>query len=331
MPRIIRFHETGGADVLKIEDLPLEEPGAGEVRLKVEALGLNRAEVMFREGQYLEAPELPSRLGYEAAGIVDAVGPGSSDIQIGDRVSTIPAFSMGTYGVYGESAIVPAHAVAPYPDNLSVSEGAAIWMQYMTAYGALIDIGQLQPGDTAIISAASSSVGLAAIQVAKAAGAVAIATTRGSTKKQFLLTADADHVIVTNEEDLVESVMEITSGTGANLIFDPIGGPLLQTLADAAAVGATIVEYGALSPDPTPFPLFSALKKGLAVRGYTLFEIANDAERLARGKQYIYEGLKSGALKPIIDSTFPLDAIADAHRYMESNQQKGKIVVTVNG
>ncbi len=330
MPRIIRFHETGGPDVLRIEDLPLEEPGEGEVRLKVEALGLNRAEVMFRQGKYLEAPELPSCLGYEAAGIVDAVGPGSGDIQIGDRVSTVPAFSMGTYGVYGESAIVPAHAVAPYPDNLSAIEGAAIWMQYMTVYGALIDISPLQPGDTAIISAATSSVGLAAIQVAKAAGAVVIATTRGSTKEQFLLTAGADHVIVTNEENLVESVMGITAGTGANLIFDPIGGPMLQTLADAAAVGATIVEYGALSPDPTPFPLFAALKKGLAVRGYTLFEIAKDADRLARGKQYVYEGLKSGALTPIIDSTFPLDAIVDAHRYMESNQQKGKIVVTVN-
>jgi len=330
MPKIIRFHETGGADVLQIEDLPLEEPSEGEVRLKVEAIGLNRAEVMFREGQYLEDPELPSRLGYEAAGIVDAVGPGVGDIQIGERVSTIPAFSMGTYGVYGESAIVPAYAVASYPDNLSASEGAAIWMQYVTAYGALMDIGQLKAGDTAVISAASSSVGLAAIQVAKAAGAVAIATTRGSAKKQFLLDAGADHVIVTNEEDLVESVIAITAGNGANLIFDPIGGPLLQTLADAAAVGATIVEYGAFSPDPTPFPLFSALKKGLAVRGYTLFEIVKDAERLARCKQYIYDGLNSGALKPVIDSTFPLDAIVDAHRYMESNHQKGKIVVTVN-
>ena len=330
MPKIIRFHETGGADVLQIEDLPLEEPSQGEVRLKVEAIGLNRAEVMFREGQYLEDPELPSRLGYEAAGIVDAVGPGVHDIQLGDRVSTIPAFSMRAYGVYGESAIVPAYAVASYPDNLSASEGAAIWMQYVTAYGALIVIGQLKAGDTVVISAASSSVGLAAIQVAKAAGAVAIATTRGSAKKQFLLEAGADHVIVTNEEDLVESVIAITAGNGANLIFDPIGGPLLQTLADAAAVGATIVEYGALSPDPTPFPLFSALKKGLAVRGYTLFEIVKDAERLARCKQYIYDGLKSGALKPVIDSTFPLDAIVDAHRYMESNRQKGKIVVTVN-
>jgi len=329
MPRIVRFHETGGADVLKVEDLPLTQPGEGEVRLKVEAIGLNRAEVMFRQGQYLEVPEFPSRLGYEAAGIVDAVGPGTSDIQIGDRVSTIPAFSMGKYGVYGDSAIVPDYAVAHYPDNLSAAEGAAIWMQYLTGFGALIDIGHLKEGDTVVITAASSSVGLAAIQITKAAGALAIATTRGADKKQFLLDAGADHAIVTNEEDLAETVMAITSGKGANLIFDPVGGPLLETLADAAASGAIIFEYGALSPAPTIFPLFSSLKKGLTVRGYTVFETVKDAERLARGKQFVYEGLDSGALKPFIDRTFTLNAIVDAHQYMESNQQKGKIVVTV--
>ena len=109
MPKIVRFHETGGPEVLKIEDLPLAQPGEGEVRLNVEAIGLSRAEVMLRQGRYLDAPELPSRLGYEAAGIVDAVGPGASDIHVGDRVSTIPAFSMGEHGVYGESAIVPSY------------------------------------------------------------------------------------------------------------------------------------------------------------------------------------------------------------------------------
>ena len=329
MPKIIRFHETGGPDVLKIEDLPLTKPGEGEVRLKVEAIGLNRAEVMFRQGQYLETPKLPSRLGYEAAGIVDAVGVGVSDIQIGDRVSTIPSFSIGQYGVYGESAIVPAYAVARYPDTLSVIEGTAIWMQYLTAFGALVEYGHLKKEDSVLITAASSSVGLAAIQITKSAGALAIATTRGADKKQFLLDAGANHVIVTDEEDLEEGVMTITSGHGANIIFDPVGGPLLESLADAAAPGAMIFEYGALSTAPTTFPLFSALAKGLTVRGYTLFEIVKDPGKLARGKQYIYDGLQTGALKPIIDSTFPLDAIADAHRYMESNQQKGKIVVTI--
>ena len=164
MPKIVRFHQTGGADVLKLEDLPLVEPGKGEIRMKVEAIGLNRAEIMLRKGQYLEAPQLPSRLGYEAAGVIDAVGPDITDLRIGDRVSTIPSFPMSQYGVYGESAIVPAYAAAPYPDHLSAIEGAAIWMQYMTAYGALIEYGGLKKDDSVLITAGSSSVGLAAIQ-----------------------------------------------------------------------------------------------------------------------------------------------------------------------
>lgn len=331
MPKVIRFHATGPAEVLRFEELPLTEPGNGEVRLKVEAIGLNRAEVMFRQGQYLETPELPSRIGYEAAGTVDAVGPGVSGIRIGDRVSTIPSFAMGQYGVYGESAIVPATAVASYPENLTPVEGTAIWMQYLTAFGALVEFGRITKSDSVLITAASSSVGLAAIQITKAAGALAIATTRGADKKQFLLDAGADHVIVTDEEDLAKRVMALTVGKGARIAFDPVAGPFLATLAEAAAAGGTIFEYGALSTQPTPFPLFPVLGKGLTVRGYTLFEIVRDPEKLARGKQYIYDGLKSGALKPHIDRTFPLAAIVEAHRYMESNRQTGKIVIKVPG
>jgi NADPH:quinone reductase-like Zn-dependent oxidoreductase len=329
MPRIVRIHEAGEADVLKFEELPDAEPDNGEVRLKVEAIGINRAEVLFRQGMYLDTPKFPARLGYEAAGVVEAVGPGTSDIQIGDRVSTIPAFPMGKYGVYGESAIVPARAVARYPDTLSAVEGAAIWMQYLTAFGALIELGQLKKADAVLITAASSSVGLAAIQITKSAGALAVATTRGETKKQFLLDAGADHVIVTEKEDTAKRMKEITSGIGANIIFDPVAGPFLEQLGSAAAHGAVIFEYGALSLAPTPFPLFDALGKGLTVRGYTLFEISANPEKLARGKQFIYDGLDTGALHPVIARTFPLDDIAEAHRYMESNQQVGKIVVTV--
>jgi NADPH:quinone reductase-like Zn-dependent oxidoreductase len=236
---------------------------------------------------------------------------------------------MKSYGVYGESAVVPAYAVAAYPGNLSPVEGAAIWMQYLTAFGALIEFGQLQKDASVLITAASSSVGLAAIQITKFVGALAIATTRGAGKKSFLMGAGADHVIVTDEEDLVEKAMSITSGKGVNVVFDPVAGPLLEKLADAAAPGARIFEYGALSPAPAAFPLFPALAKGLTVRGYTLFEIVRDPEKLARGKRFVYDGIESGALKPIIDRTFHLESIVEAHRYMESNQQKGKIVVTV--
>ena len=331
MAKIVRFHALGSADVLQLDDLALAEPGEGEVRIKVEAIGLNRAEVAFREGKYLEVPtKLPSTLGYEAAGVIDAIGAGVTGFQIGERISTIPAFSMTQYGVYGESAVVPAYAVARYPEKLSASEGAAIWMQYITAYGALVEYGQVKAQDFVLITAASSSVGYAAIQITKAAGAVAIATTRGAAKKQMLLDNGADYVIVTNEEDMTATVMEITSGHGADLIFDPVAGSFLETLANAAAPGATIFEYGALSPDATtPFPLFPALQKGLKVQGYTLFEITSNPEKLERGKQYIYNGLDSGTLKPILDRTFSLENIVEAHRYMESNQQSGKIIVTV--
>ena len=329
MSRIVRFHETGEADVLKLEELPIADPGQGEVRLKVEAIGLNRAEVLFRQGMYLEAPELPSRIGYEAAGVVDAVGDGVKDVSVGDRVSTIPSFSMRQYGVYGESAVVPAYAVAPYPDSLSATEGASIWMQYLTAYGALMAYGKMKAAHSVLITAASSSVGLAAIQITKAVGAQAVATTRGPDKKPYLLEAGADHVIVTDEEDIAQQMKAFTSGKGADLIFDPVAGPFLEKLAQAAAPGATIFEYGALSLAPTPYPLMDALGKGLNVRGYTLFEIVKQPEMLAAGKQFVYDGLSSGALKPTIDRTFTLDNIVDAHRYMESNRQKGKIVVTV--
>jgi len=327
MPRQVVFHETGDADVLKIEEQPDREPGAGEVRIKVEAIGLNRAEVMFRRGQYIEQPKFPSRLGYEASGIVDALGSGVEELHIGDRVSTIPAFSMVQYGVYGESAIVPAQAVAPYPENLSPAEGTSIWMQYMTAYGALVYYAKLKKGDFVLITAASSSVGLAAIQTVKRAGATAIATTRGAAKKQSLLDAGADHVVVTDEENLPERVMTVTGGQGANIVFDPVAGPMLTTLAQATARGGTIFVYGALAPAPTPYPLMEALSKGLSIQGYTLFEITGDPERMGWAKQFVYDGLAAGHFKPIVAKTFALDEIVEAHRYMESNQQIGKIVV----
>ncbi len=334
MVKIVRFHELGDAEVLKIEDIPLAEPQEGEVRLQVKVIALNRAEVVFRQGAYLEQPKFPARIGYEASGIVDAVGSGVSNIKVGDRVSTIPSpfAKMSQYGVYGESAIVPAQVVAPFPDNLSFEQGTAIWMQYLTAYGALVYYGQIKAGDYVIITAASSSVGYSAIQLAKAAGAIAIATTRTSNKKQKLLDAGADYVIATQEEDLVAKVMETTSGHGADLIFDPIAGSIVNDLANAAARSATIFIYGALSMeiDSTPFPMMAALSKGLKMQAYTVLEITGDPKRLEQGKQYIYDGLRSGKLNPVIDpQSFSLDNIVEAHRYMESNQQNGKIIVTV--
>lgn len=329
MARVVRIHELGGPEVLRLDDLDVGDPGPGEVRLRVQAIGLNRAEALFRAGQYLEAAELPARIGYEAAGIVDAVGPEVSGVAIGDAVSVVPSFSLNAYGTYGDTAIVPAYALAKTPAQLSPVESAAVWMQYLTAYGALIDIAGLGTGDVVIIPAASSSVGLAAIQLARMVGATAVATTRSGAKGDALLDAGAHHVIATDHDDLPAEIQRITGGQGARVIFDPVAGPFVETLAEAAARGGTIFVYGLLSMRPTPFPTMAALNKGLSVRGYTLFEVVSDPERFARGKHFVVDGLASGELKPIIAETFPLERIADAHRYMEAGDQFGKIVVTV--
>ena len=329
MPKVVRFHSTGSADVLKLEELPAEQPKYGEVRIGVAAIGLNRAEVMFRKGLYLEQPTFPSPIGYEASGVIDAIGPGVTDFKIGDRVSTIPAFSMTKYGTYGEEIVVPASAVARYPEHLTPEEGTSIWMQYLTAWGGLVYFGKMKPEDFVVITAASSSVGLAAIEIVKAEGAKSIAVTRGSAKKNALLQAGADIVIVTNEENLPARVREITSGKGFQIAFDPITGKMLGLLAEAAGAEALIIEYGALAGEPTAFPLFPVLAKGLSVRGYTLFEFTHRPEKLKDGIQYVYGQLKTGKFRPKIAKTFKLAEIVEAHRYMESNEQIGKIVVTV--
>jgi NADPH:quinone reductase-like Zn-dependent oxidoreductase len=329
MPKVVRFHETGGPEVLKFEDVPLPQPGDGEVRLKVQAIGLNRAESMFYHGHYVYQPQLPAGLGYEAAGTVDAVGANVDESWIGKQVSTIPAFSLNEYSMVGETALAPVTAIAEYPANLSPAEGAAIWMQYVTAYGALIAIAKVTKGDFVVIPAASSSVGLAAIEIVKAEGGIAIATTRKSSKKEELTRLGADHVIATDEEDFVARVAEITGGRGARVTFDPVAGPFMEKLVEAAEPGGIIFAYGALSGQPTPFPLITALPKSLSIRGYTLMEITRVPEKLVLAKKYIYDRLADGRFRPKIAKTFPFAQTFDAYKYLESNAQVGKIVVTV--
>ena len=329
MARVVRFHQVGGPEVLRVDEVEVPAPGKGEVQISIKALGLNRAESMFRNGKYLEEPKLPARLGYEAAGTVAAIGQDVQGFKVGDAVSTIPSFSLNDYGLYGELANAPVHAVTHHPASLSWAEAAAVWMQYLTAYGALIDLGKLTKGDTILIPAASSSVGVAAIQIANRVGAVPIALTRGKSKRQALLDAGAAHVIATDEQDLVKEVLGITGGKGARVVFDPVGGPTFAKLAQATSRLGILFLYGVLSPEPTPLPLFDVLGKWVTIRGYVMMEITTDPERLERAKTFVNDGLASGSFKPLVAKTFPLEEIVEAHRYLESNQQIGKIVVTV--
>jgi NADPH:quinone reductase-like Zn-dependent oxidoreductase len=200
MSRIVRFSKAGGPDVLEFVEVDVPNPGAGEVRINVKAIGLNRAESMWRLDRYIEpVAQYPARLGYEAAGIVDAVGKDVTEFAIGDAVNVMPSFSMNDYGTYGEVVIVPAYAVLKQPASLSFTDAASIWMMFVTAYGALIEDAEVTTGDFVLIPAASSSVGLAAIQVTNYAGATSIALTRTSEKRQLLLKAGAAHVIATGE------------------------------------------------------------------------------------------------------------------------------------
>ena len=326
MSKVVRIHEQGGPDVLRLEDLEVGAPGSGEIRVRIEAIGLNRSEAAFRAGQYPVKPKFPTLMGYEACGIVESRGDGVKDFKAGERVCVLPTYRLGEFGVYAESAIVPARSVIAAPSGLSSIEAASIWMQYFTAL-AIIEITHATIGDFVIVRAASSSVGLAAIQLANWAGATPIAATRRSDKRQALLDHGAKHVIATEETDLVAEVMKITDGKGARIVFDPVGGPYVQTLAEAMAVDGTLFVYGGLSGQPTMHPHWPAAFKNLSIRGWVASTIWNYPDRLARAKALILRGLADGHLKPVIAKTFALEEIVAAHRYLESNQQMGKIVV----
>lgn len=330
MTRVVRFHEVGGPDVLKIEELPIADPGPGEVRLKVKAIGLNRAEIAFRSGRYLERPKLPARIGYEAAGVVTMVGEGVGALKVGDRAGVVPAFSMNDHGTYAEEVNLPERYLVKAPDDVDDLTLGAVWMQYLTAFGGLIEVGGLTSGEFVVIPAASSSVGIAAIQIASIIGAVPIAVTRTDAKRQALLELGAHHVIVSDADDVVAEVRRVTGGAGARLIFDPVAGPFAETAAKAASKGGTIIVYGGLSAQPTPFPGGLAMIKGLTFRGYTLFEITADPQALQRAKDFVLSQLAAGGIRPVIDRTFPFDAVAEAHRYMEAGDQIGKIVLTLD-
>ena len=247
MSRTIKFAKAGGPEVLEFVEVQVPAPGPNEVRIKVKAIGINRAEAMWRVDDYIEPVKFPAGLGYEAAGIVDAVGKDVSGFAVGDDVNVIPSFSMNDYATYGEVILVPDYAVVRQPKALSFTEAASVWMMFVTAYGALIEDAKVTKGDFVLIPAASSSVGLAAIQIANYAGATTIALTRTSTKKQQLLDAGAAHVIATEEVDLVGEVMRITNGQGARVAFDPVGGPGFPKLISALAFGGIIYIYGLLS------------------------------------------------------------------------------------
>jgi NADPH:quinone reductase-like Zn-dependent oxidoreductase len=325
--RIVRFRKLGDAQVLELEECAPRAPGPDEVRIRIEAIGLNRADVQYRRGEYIEQARFPSSLGYEAAGTVEAVGQGCG-LAIGERVAVLPAFSLNQYGTYAETALLPVHAVVPCPRGMDAQTAAGLWMSYLTAYGGLIERPGLAEGGWVLITAASGGVGCAAIEVAKAAGARVIATTRHREKSDRLIARGADHVVDTSCEDLAAAVQTITGGHGADLIFDPIAGSAMPVLADCAASDGVITLYGYFGGIATPLPLIPFLRKGLTLRTFSVFRLTADAERRRGAQGYITQAVERGRLRPAIDRVFPFEQIVQAHEYLEANLQTGKVVVS---
>jgi NADPH:quinone reductase-like Zn-dependent oxidoreductase len=328
MSKVIQFDRTGSAEVLKVVERELPLPKAGEVLVKIHISALNRFEIMYRQGEYAYPPQFPSTIGAEAVGTIEKLGEGVTDFSVGDRVSILYTANMIANGTHAEHTIVPVDVIVPAPDTDDTT-AASLWTSYVTAYAAFVEKKPIQPKQTAVITAASSSSGLAGIQVVKALGGVAIATTRTSKKKQALLDLGADYVIATEEEDLTTRILELTHGKGADIVYDPIAGEMLPKLLAATAKGGTVYEYGTLDGGSimTPLPVSLPLLFDKWLTGIYVFDIALDRDRWTLADKWIRDALSRGAIKPIVDRTFKLNEIVEAQRYMEAGNQIGKILV----
>ena len=337
MAKVAYITEFGGPDVLKVVDRDVGDPGRGEVKLAVKAAGLNRADVLLRQDMYIETPKLPSRLGYDAAGEVLAVGDGVKNIGVGDRVLTIPTFSQSEYGVDAEEAIVPAHALWPWPERLSAEEAACVGVQYTTVFFALRNVGQVERGDVVLLTAATGGVGLAAIEVAHRMGAVVIATSRNKEGFSAMEEAGADHVIATDTDDLAERVQDVTDGKGAKMIFDPIAGRWVPTMVACLANLGRYVIYGALDRTDPTLPLGTMIQKSASLYTYAVSSFTGNpaigherqAPAIEDARAFLMPRLADGRLKPIVSEVFSLDQIVDAHKSMESRRRTGKIILRV--
>ncbi|MEU6750219.1 zinc-dependent alcohol dehydrogenase family protein [Spirillospora sp. NPDC046719] len=326
MARVVVFDEIGGPEVLRVVEEPAGEPGPGEVRLRIEAFAVNRLDELTRSGASPVPIRLPhARLGCEGTGIVDALGPGVDGLGVGDAVLITAVPDMTSNGTYADYTVLPAERVVKRPAGLTPAKAAALWVAYSTAYGALVEKAKMQPGDNVLITAASGTVGLAAIQIANQIGAVPIAVTRHTAKRDELLAAGAAAVIATDQDDLAKAASLLTGGAGADIILDSVMGPGLADLAAAAKrFTGTLVTVGWLDPRPAPYP-----SNAITTHRYMSFEHTLDPTAVRRIAAFLFAGLRTGAVDPAVDRVFALEEIVEAHRYLESGQQApGKIIVT---
>lgn len=330
--RRVQFTSLGGPEVLEVVPLQLSALQAGHVRVAIHVIGLNRFEALFRRDHYVIAPTLPATLGVEAVGTIVDSGPDVDGFAIGQRVAILPILSptVGT-GTYATHADIPVEALIPVADDRSDEQEAATWMAGLQAYTLATKV-PIRSGDTVIVTAATSSVGTALIQIARDFGATVIATTRTAARKPELLALGVDHAIATDDEDLAATVGSATAGRGASVVYDSVGGALLADLITATAPFGHVFCYGAqTSPDiraaRVDVPLVALDRK--SVTFVDLFELVEFPDRLADAKAYITDAGKRGALSIGVDRVLAFDDVQEAHRILETGRLAGKLLLRV--
>jgi NADPH2:quinone reductase len=319
--KALRVHQTGGPEAMQLDDVPTPSPGAGDALVAIAAIGVNFIDVYFRTGLY-KAP-LPWTLGLEAAGTVEAVGPGVDGVAVGDRVAWT-----GVPGAYAEMAVVPAARLVKLPAGLSFRDGAAAMLQGMTAHYLACSTYPLKPGDTCLVHAAAGGVGLLLCQVAKRRGATVVATVSTEAKAELARAAGADHVILYSKEDFVDGVRRATGGSGVHVVYDGVGASTFAKSLDCLRPRGMMVLFGAASGPVAPFDPNDLQTKGsLFLTRPSLFHyIAAESELRDRAGD-VLAWIAAGELKLRIEEEYPLARAADAHRALEGRRTTGKVLL----
>ena len=319
--KAVTFDRVGGPEVLAYGEAPDPELRPGKVLIKNRAIGINFADTLFRQGQYLMQPKFPDVPGLEAAGVVEAVGDGVDGVRPGDRVAAI-----GTR-TYAEYALVPAGQIIPLPESVGFEDGAAFPIQVLTAYHMLFTSHRLTEGQSVVVHSAAGGVGLAAVQLAKAAGARVIGTVSTEEKAALAKEYGADEVVNYATHDFAEETLKLTDGKGVDLILDAVGKPTLEKGLKCLAPFGHLVVYGRAGGVPDPLNVFGLFQKSIKVSGFVLYTVSAMPDMHRKGIEASFARMAEGKLKLLIGRTFPLADAAEAHRHMESRQSVGKLVL----
>ena len=313
------MHEFGGAKNLRVDEAEKPALAADEVLVKVEATGINFADIMLREGKYLFRPELPFTLGFEAAGKIETVGKNVGNLKAGQRV-----LAMIRGGGYAEYATAKAAQLVPIPDEMSFGEATVLLVQGLTALGLLENLNQ---GDTILIHAAAGGVGSLLVQLAKLKGTKVIGTASSAEKIERVKNLGADVGINYSEDDWTQQVLDATDGRGADLIIEMVGGEIGKRNLECLAIKGTMIVYGAASGQDFQVSALGLLGKMQTVKGYNLN--LETPENMARFSGELMKYFKAGKLEITLQE-FPLEQAAEAHRAIEGRKTMGKVVLTIN-